>query len=132
MRCSNFVYRTDYRRSGFDNRLFREAAFRLSKRKASGVWNPKRRFRMARNAVYDRFDSRTVRTNFARQTNLLPDGTHIWLNAGSVLRDYGDLTGRRRVVELDGATVSTALRFTSEPASGEFSRWFIDDICVTK
>ena len=57
---------------------------------------------MARNAVYDRFDSRTVRTNFARQTNLLPDGTHIWLNAGSVLRDYGDLTGRRRVVELDG------------------------------
>ena len=59
-------------------------------------------FRMARNAVYDRFDSRTVRTNFARQTNLLPDGTHIWLNAGSVLRDYGDLTGRRRVVELDG------------------------------
>lgn len=89
-------------------------------------------FRMARNAVYDRFDSRAVRTNFARQTNLLPDGTHIWLNAGSVLRDYGDLTGRRRVVELDGATASTALRFTSEPASGEFSRWFIDDICVTK
>ena len=87
---------------------------------------------MARNAVYDRFDSRTVRTNFARQTNLLPDATHIWLNAGSVLRDYGDLTGRRRVVELDGATASTALRFTSEPASGEFSRWFIDDICVTK
>ena len=66
------------------------------------------------------------------QTNLLPDGTHIWLNAGSVLRYYGDLTGRRRVVELDGATASTALRFTSEPASGEFSRWFIDDICVTK
>ena len=30
-------------------------------------------FRMARNAVYDRFDSRTVRTNFARQTNLLPE-----------------------------------------------------------
>ena len=57
---------------------------------------------MARNAVYDRFDSRAVRTNFARQTNLLPDGTHIWLNAGSVLRYYGDLTGRRRVVELDG------------------------------
>ena len=33
---------------------------------------------------------------------------------------------------IDGATASTALRFTSEPASGEFSRWFIDDICVTK
>ena len=30
-------------------------------------------FRMARNAVYDRFDSRAVRTNFARQTNLLPE-----------------------------------------------------------
>ena len=29
---------------------------------------------------------------------VLPDGTHIWLNAGSVLRYYGDLTGRRRVV----------------------------------
>ena len=27
---------------------------------------------------------------------VLPDGTHIWLNAGSVLRYYGDLTGRRR------------------------------------
>lgn len=33
---------------------------------------------------------------------------------------------------IDGATASTALRFTSEPASGEFSRWFIDNICVTK
>ena len=33
---------------------------------------------------------------------VLPDGTHIWLNAGSVLRYYGNLTGRRRVVELDG------------------------------
>ena len=33
---------------------------------------------------------------------VLPDGTHIWLNAGSVLRYYGDLKGRRRVVELDG------------------------------
>ena len=30
-------------------------------------------FHMARNAVYDRFDSRAVRTNFARQTNLLPE-----------------------------------------------------------
>ena len=27
----------------------------------------------SRNAVYDRFDSRAVRTNFARQTNLLPE-----------------------------------------------------------
>ena len=33
---------------------------------------------------------------------------------------------------IDGATASTAVRFTSEPASGEFSRWFIDNICVTK
>ena len=66
---------------------------------------------MARNAVYDRFDSRTVRTNFARQTNLLPDGTHIWLNAGSVLRDYGDLTGRRRVVELHGPALYERTRF---------------------
>lgn len=33
---------------------------------------------------------------------LLPDGTQIWLNAGSVLRYYGDLKGRRRVVELSG------------------------------
>ncbi len=32
----------------------------------------------------------------------LPDGTQIWLNAGSVLRYYGDLSGRRRVVELEG------------------------------
>lgn len=33
---------------------------------------------------------------------------------------------------IEGATASTAVRFTSEPASGQFSRWFIDDICVTK
>ena len=33
---------------------------------------------------------------------------------------------------IDGATASTAVRFTSEPASGEFSGWFIDNICVTK
>ncbi len=33
---------------------------------------------------------------------ILPDGTQIWLNAGSVLRYYGDLKGRRRVVELSG------------------------------
>ena len=33
---------------------------------------------------------------------MLPDGTQIWLNAGSVLRYYGDLKGRRRVVELSG------------------------------
>ena len=33
---------------------------------------------------------------------VLPDGTRIWLNAGSVLRYYGDLSGRKRVVELTG------------------------------
>lgn len=33
---------------------------------------------------------------------------------------------------IEDATASTAVRFTSEPASGEFSRWFIDNICVTK
>lgn len=33
---------------------------------------------------------------------------------------------------IEGATASTAVRFTSDPASGEFSRWFIDNICVTK
>ena len=33
---------------------------------------------------------------------------------------------------IEGATASTAVRFTSEPASGQFSRWFIDDICVMK
>ena len=38
----------------------------------------------------------------------------------------------RFTLTIDGATASTAVRFTSEPASGEFSRWFIDNICVTK
>ena len=33
---------------------------------------------------------------------------------------------------IDDATENTALQFTSEPADGEFSRWFIDNICVTK
>ena len=42
------------------------------------------------------------RTAHDKGEYVLPDGTHIWLNAGSVLRYYGDLTGRRRVVELDG------------------------------
>ena len=35
-------------------------------------------------------------------------------------------------LKITGATASTQLRFTSEPASDEFSRWFIDDIYVTK
>jgi len=39
---------------------------------------------------------------------------------------------KRFTLTIDGATASTAVRFTSEPASGEFSRWFIDNICVTK
>ncbi|BFK96570.1 RNA polymerase sigma-70 factor [Alistipes onderdonkii] len=30
-------------------------------------------FRMARNAVYDRFDSRSVRENYARRASLLPE-----------------------------------------------------------
>lgn len=33
---------------------------------------------------------------------------------------------------IEGATNDTYLRFTSEPAEGEFSRWFIDEIYVTK
>ncbi len=33
---------------------------------------------------------------------------------------------------IEGATAETRLRFTSAPAEGEFSRWFIDNICVTK
>ena len=31
-----------------------------------------------------------------------------------------------------GATPQTRIRFTSAPAEGEFSRWFIDNISVTK
>ncbi|MBP3481844.1 MAG: BACON domain-containing protein [Alistipes sp.] len=33
---------------------------------------------------------------------------------------------------IDDATESTALKFTSDPADGQFSRWFIDNICITK
>ena len=33
---------------------------------------------------------------------------------------------------IDGATADTFLRFTSEPGDGEFSRWFIDEIYITK
>ena len=87
---------------------------------------------MVKDYLRTKIETNIVTSAHDKGEYVLPDGTHIWLNAGSVLRDYGDLTGRRRVVELDGATASTALRFTSEPASGEFSRWFIDDICVTK
>ena len=53
--------------------------------------------------------------------------------------DGNDLVGESKVPRVrrdhlrrGGATASTQLRFTSEPASDEFSRWFIDDICVTK
>ncbi len=35
-------------------------------------------------------------------------------------------------LQIDGATASTSVRFTSEPAAGQFSRWFVDNICVTK
>lgn len=33
---------------------------------------------------------------------------------------------------IEGATSDTYLRFTSEPTNGAFSRWFVDEICVTK
>lgn len=35
-------------------------------------------------------------------------------------------------LKISGATAGTKLTFTSAPASGEFSRWFIDNILVTK
>lgn len=35
-------------------------------------------------------------------------------------------------LKITGASPSTRIRFTSDPASGEFSRWFIDNITVTK
>ncbi len=34
--------------------------------------------------------------------------------------------------DIKGATADTKIKFTSAPAEGKFSRWFIDDICVTK
>lgn len=33
---------------------------------------------------------------------------------------------------VNGATSATQLRFTSEAAEGDFTRWFLDDICVVK
>ncbi|MBQ8502554.1 MAG: BACON domain-containing protein [Bacteroides sp.] len=33
---------------------------------------------------------------------------------------------------IENATAETSLRFTSAPADGEYSRWFIDEVCVTK
>ena len=53
---------------------------------------------------------------------VLPDGTHIWLNAGSVLRYYGDLTGRRRVVELEAKASS---RSGTMPTVRSSCRWRI-------
>jgi hypothetical protein len=35
-------------------------------------------------------------------------------------------------LEIKGATVNTQIQFTSAPGSGDFSRWFIDNILVTK
>lgn len=35
-------------------------------------------------------------------------------------------------LKIDGATAATQIRFTSAPASGQFSRWFIDDILVVE
>ena len=35
-------------------------------------------------------------------------------------------------LNITGATAGTQIRFTSAPADGQFSRWFIDDILVTK
>lgn len=33
-------------------------------------------------------------------------------------------------VNINGATANTQIKFTSKPESGQFSRWFLDDICV--
>ena len=52
--------------------------------------------------LHTRIETNIVTSAHDKGEYVLPDGTHIWLNAGSVLRYYGDLTGRRRVVELDG------------------------------
>ena len=46
---------------------------------------------------------------------VLPDGTRIWLNAGSVLRYYGDLSGRKRVVELTGEAFFKVRRDEKRP-----------------
>ena len=46
---------------------------------------------------------------------VLPDGTRIWLNAGSVLRYYGDLSGRKRVVELSGEAFFKVRRDEKRP-----------------
>lgn len=35
-------------------------------------------------------------------------------------------------VDIDNATPDTQIKFTSDPGSGEYSRWFLDDICVQK
>ena len=46
---------------------------------------------------------------------VLPDGTRIWLNAGSVLRYYGDLSGRKRVVALTGEAFFKGRRDEKRP-----------------
>lgn len=47
--------------------------------------------------------------------------------AGMTYSEFSDYT-----FVIEGATADTRLRFSSDVQPGQFSRWFIDDICVTR
>lgn len=53
-------------------------------------------------------------------------------NASVVVGDLPTDSFKTYSLDITGATDQTRLRFTSAPEEGQFSRWFIDDILVTK
>lgn len=83
-------------------------------------------FDVASKPALDRFgDARTA------VVELLGGGTINGASSAKItLMDYSNFKNYEFAIE--GANAQTQLKFTSQPAEGEFSRWFIDDICVTK
>lgn len=70
---------------------------------------------VAKDYLRNKVQTNIVTSAYDKGEYVLPDGTRIWLNAGSALRYYGDLSGRKRVVELDGEAFFKVRRDEKRP-----------------
>ena len=63
---------------------------------------------------------------------IIGDGTVNGASSAKILQMSATREFSTHTFTIKGVSPSTRLRFTSAPADGEFSRWFIDNISVTK
>lgn len=68
------------------------------------------------NKSSDKIAEETIEAKYgSRSRSLLPDGTTVWLNAGSKLYYDGDFTGATREVKLEGEAFFDVVKQTSRP-----------------